>query len=149
MQLITSAQRQKLFDNGRAQRAAIDRQDQALDFEPVVKLFTPDGNATWLLTEFNPDYEGLAFGLCDLGLGEPELGYVSLTELAELRGPLGLPIKVENATFGRWYRTKSHAKLYLHQLERTSERFAEFDLVLLPGRRRRARGRSTWRRPRQ
>ena len=63
MQLITLAPRQKLLENGRAQRAAIDRQDQALDFEPVVKLFTPDGNATWLLTELNPDYEGLAFGL--------------------------------------------------------------------------------------
>jgi hypothetical protein len=52
MRLITSAQRQKLLENGRAQRAAIDRQDQAIDFEPVVKLFTPDGNATWLLTEW-------------------------------------------------------------------------------------------------
>jgi hypothetical protein len=41
MKLITSAQRQKLLENGRAQRAAIDRQDQCLDFEPVVKLFTP------------------------------------------------------------------------------------------------------------
>jgi hypothetical protein len=40
MTFITSAQRQKLFDNGRAQRDAIDRQDQVLDFEPVVKLFT-------------------------------------------------------------------------------------------------------------
>lgn len=93
MLLITSAQRDKLLENGRAQRAAIDRQDQALDFEPVVKLFTPDGQATWLLTELNPDYEGLAFGLADLGLGEPELGYISLTELAEARGPLGLPIE--------------------------------------------------------
>lgn len=93
MHLITLAQRTKLLENGRAQRAAIDRQDQALDFEPVVKLFTPDANATWLLSELNPDYEGLAFGLCDLGLGEPELGYVSLTELAELRGPLGVPVE--------------------------------------------------------
>jgi hypothetical protein len=93
MQLFTLVQRQKLLENGRAQRVAIDRQDQAIDFEPVVKLFTPDGNATWLLTELNPDYEGLAFGLCDLGLGEPELGYVSLTEFAELRGPLGLAIE--------------------------------------------------------
>src|ERR1700728_1338111 len=32
-------------------RAATARQDQALDYEPVVKIFTPDGNATWLLTE--------------------------------------------------------------------------------------------------
>jgi hypothetical protein len=92
MQLITSTQRQKLLENGRAQRAAIDRQDQAIDFEPVVKLFTPDGNATWLLTELNPDID-LAFGLCDLGLGQPELGYVSLLELAAVRGPLGLPLE--------------------------------------------------------
>ena len=92
MQLITSAQRQKLLENGRAQRAAIDRQDQCLDFEPVVKLFTPDGQATWLLTELNPDID-LAFGLMDLGLGEPELGYVSLRELAAIRGPLGLPLE--------------------------------------------------------
>ena len=79
MTLITAAQRQKLLENGRAQREATDRQDQALDFQPVVKLFTADGNATWLLTELNPDID-LAFGLCDLGLGEPELGYVSLVE---------------------------------------------------------------------
>ena len=92
MQLITSAQREKLLENGRAQLAAIDRQDQVIDFEPVVKLFTPYGNATWLLTELNPDID-LAFGLCDLGLGQPELGYVSLLELAAVRGPLGLPLE--------------------------------------------------------
>ena len=38
----------------------------------------------------NPD---IAFGLCDLGLGEPELGTVSLSDLAKLRGKLGLPIE--------------------------------------------------------
>ncbi len=92
MKLITSAQQQKLLENGRAQRAAIDRQDQALDFEPVVKLFTPDGAATWLLTELDV-HTGLAFGLCDLSLGEPELGYVSFAELETVRGPLGLPVE--------------------------------------------------------
>jgi hypothetical protein len=40
MTLITQAQTEQLLANGRAQRAAIDRQDQALDFKPVVKLFT-------------------------------------------------------------------------------------------------------------
>jgi Protein of unknown function (DUF2958) len=34
-----------------------------------------------------------AFGLCDLGMGGPELGYVSLVELAGVRGKLGLPIE--------------------------------------------------------
>jgi hypothetical protein len=81
MTLITSAQRQKLLENGRAQRAALDQKTGVIDFEPVVKIFTPDGNATWLRTELDPNGEYLAFGLGDLGLGDPELGYVSLHEL--------------------------------------------------------------------
>jgi hypothetical protein len=92
MKLITSAQRQELLENGRPQRVALDQKTGAIDFEPVVKLVTPDGNTTWLLTELDPNGY-LAFGLCDLGLGEPELGYVSLHELAAVRGPLGLPLE--------------------------------------------------------
>ena len=92
MQLITAAQRQIFLENGRAQRAALDQRTGAIDFEPVVKIFIPDGNATWLLTELDPNGH-LAFGLCDLGKGEPELGYVSLHELAAARGPLGLPLE--------------------------------------------------------
>jgi hypothetical protein len=60
---------------------------------PVVKLFTPDANATWLISEVDPDDADRLFGLCDLGLGYPELGYVSLAELSALRGPLGLPVE--------------------------------------------------------
>jgi hypothetical protein len=44
------------------------------------------------LTELDPD-GGLLFGLCDLRLGQPELGYVSLAELSTVRGKLGLPIE--------------------------------------------------------
>ncbi|WP_429275229.1 DUF2958 domain-containing protein [Novosphingobium gossypii] len=68
------------------------------DPAPVVKLFTPDAGATWLLTEIDPTDHDRAFGLCDLGLGEPELGYVSLHELADIRGALGLPVE-RDATF--------------------------------------------------
>src|ERR1700691_5825137 len=89
MELITKPQIEQLLANGRAQRAAIDQEAKALDFKPVVKLFTPDAQCTWLLTELDPD-GGLAFGLCDLGLGCPELGYVSLAELRTVRGKLGL-----------------------------------------------------------
>jgi hypothetical protein len=63
------------------------------DLFPVVKLFTPDGAATWLISEVDPDDPDRLFGLCDLGLGHPELGYVSLAELSALRGPLGLPVE--------------------------------------------------------
>ena len=92
MILITKAQTEQLLANGRAQRAAMDNGADALDFKPVVKLFTPDAQCTWLLTELDPD-GGLAFGLCDLGLGCPELGYVTLIELTTVRGNLGLPVE--------------------------------------------------------
>lgn len=56
------------------------------DYTPVVKLFVcVGGNATWLLTELDPD-SNIAFGLCDLGLGFPEVGSVDLTELEEAMG---------------------------------------------------------------
>jgi hypothetical protein len=91
MTLFTKEQNQQLLANGRAQRAAIDHNGDAIDFKPVVKLFTPDAQCTWLLTELDAD--GVAFGLCDLGMGEPELGYVSLVEIRAVRGKLGLPIE--------------------------------------------------------
>jgi hypothetical protein len=56
-------------------------------------MFTPDAQATWLISEMNPADRDTLFGLCDLGLGEPELGYVSLTELQTLRGPWGLLVE--------------------------------------------------------
>lgn len=86
MQLITDEQRQQLLANG-----ADENPDR--DPLPVVKLFTPDANATWLLTELMPAQPDIAFGLCDLGIGFPELGYVSIAELEELRGPLSMPIE--------------------------------------------------------
>ena len=92
MTLITKSQLDRLLKNGRAQRLAIDNAMPAIDFKPVVKLFTPDGAATWLLTELDANGD-LAFGLCDLGFGCPELGYVSLTELRAVRGKLGLPVE--------------------------------------------------------
>ena len=86
--LITDEQRVLLLANGRESL-------QNTDFNPapVVKLFTPDAGATWLLTEIDPDDQDHAFGLCDLGLGAPELGWVSLQELATVRGRLGLPVE--------------------------------------------------------
>jgi hypothetical protein len=58
-----------------------------------VKLFTPDACATWLLSEIDPHDLMRAFGLCDLDLGCPELGWISLTEFAVVRGRLGLPVE--------------------------------------------------------
>ena len=85
---ITDVQLAQLLANGRQSLT-----DEGFDPLPVVKLFTPDAGATWLLTEIDPGDEDHAFGLCDLGLGFPELGNVSLTELATVRGGLGLPVE--------------------------------------------------------
>lgn len=92
--LLTAHDRERLLANGDEQRRQ-QRQnaDTSIDFRPVVKLFTPDAGCTWLLTELDPEDSDVAFGLCDLGLGYPELGYVSLTELATVRGRLGLPVE--------------------------------------------------------
>ena len=86
--LITEAQRVLLLANGRESL-----QNADFDPSPVVKLFTPDAGATWLLTEIDPNDHNHVFGLCDLGLGAPELGWVSLQELATVRGRLGLPVE--------------------------------------------------------
>ena len=86
--LFTEAERAQLLANGIASR-----EKDHIDHVPVVKLFTPDANATWLLTELYPDDPSIAFGLCDLGLGFPELGDVSVTEIEALRGRLGLPVE--------------------------------------------------------
>jgi hypothetical protein len=92
MKLLTKAQREQLLENGRRQAAVKGTPDE-IDFPPVVKLFNPCGAATWLLTEIDPDDETIAWGLCDLGMGFPEFGTVSLTELADYRGRLGLGIE--------------------------------------------------------
>ena len=87
MKLLTKTLIAQLIRNGEASR------EREVDHQPVVKLFTPDANATWLLTELDPEDADRAFGLCDLGLGCSELGYVSLTELEGLRGPMGLKVE--------------------------------------------------------
>lgn len=77
------------------------------DPKPVIKLFTPDAGATWLLSEIDPDDEDLAFGLCDLGMGLPEIGWVRLSELAALRGPMGLPIERDE-----WFKADAELSSY-------------------------------------
>lgn len=100
MNLITDEQRAQMLANGEAVARGEER-----DPMPVVKLFTPDANATWLLTELDPHDGDTAFGLCDLGFGCPELGYVRLSELASVRGSLRLP--VERDVYFRATRTLS------------------------------------------
>jgi DUF2958 family protein len=85
--LVTDEDRVQLLANGAARA-----QGQAIDPFPVVKLFTPDAHATWLLTDLDPADGDNAYGLCDLGLCMPVLGTVRLSDLETIRGPRNLPV---------------------------------------------------------
>ncbi len=88
MELITAELRERLIANAKASKRS---PVSGTDPEPVLKLFTPWAGATWLITELVD--EDIMFGLCDLGMGEAELGYVSLSELQSIKGPFGLRIE--------------------------------------------------------
>jgi DUF2958 family protein len=85
--LITEEQRAQLLANGHAYANG-----KARDPLPVVRLFTPDAHATWLLAALDPADGDTAYGLCDVGIGMPELGHVKLSDLASIVGPLKRPI---------------------------------------------------------
>ena len=79
--LLTSRQREQMLANGRREET-----DVNCDPHPVVKLVLPGLGMVWLLTSLDTESPDIAFGLCDLGFGTPELGSVSLDELAEGAG---------------------------------------------------------------
>ena len=86
--LLTDEQRTQLLANGRITAEGGDH-----DPQPVVKLFTPDAHATWLLASLDPADGDTAWGLIDLGIGMPELGTVKLSDLAGIVGPRQQPIQ--------------------------------------------------------
>jgi len=93
MRLIPDDLRARLLANGA---------NREVDHVPVLKLFDPTGAATWLITEMDPEEPDLLFGLCDLGMGFPELGSVSLAELESVKGRLGLGIERDLDFVGRF-----------------------------------------------
>ena len=74
--LFTQTQFDLLIRNG--SDTSVDR-----DYPPVAKLFLTNTDCVWLISELDPEYPEIAFGLCDLGMGFPELGSVSIAEMEE------------------------------------------------------------------
>jgi len=109
MKLLTKAIEIKLRKNSEVNQNA---DGKTQDFKPVVKMFTPDGAGTWLFTELDSD--DILFGLCDLGMGMPELGYVSLAELRSVRGNLGLPIERD-----KWFKADKMLSEYAQEASNT------------------------------
>jgi hypothetical protein len=104
---ITQAEWEQLYKNGLIQ-AKVKGTSKELDPFAVVKLFHPAGSGTWLLSEIEPDEPDIAWGLCDLGMGFPEFGTVSLQELAELKGFAGLRIARD-----RFFQAKAPISRYI------------------------------------
>lgn len=87
MSLLTDEQRVQLLANGRTRA-----DDPTFDPLPVVRLFTPDAHATWLLAALDPDDGDTAYGLMDVGIGMPELDTVRLSDLSSIVGPHERPV---------------------------------------------------------
>jgi hypothetical protein len=90
----------RLATNGKATRLAQQAGQSEPDHKPAVKIFDPCGAGTWLITESNPDEPDILFGLADLGMGMPELGYISRAELERVKGRLGIGLERD-----RWFST--------------------------------------------
>ena len=87
MEIVTRELNKKLLGNwGRRDRASM----------PVLKVFAPVGAATWVIHSMDPEEQDRLYGLCDLGFGFPELGYVSLSQLQEIQ----LPVKLGTTQVG-------------------------------------------------
>lgn len=86
MTFLTEQQRAQMLANGVARARG-----EAIDLYPVVKLYTLDAGAVWLLVDLDA-HGDRAYGLCDAGTGFPELGHVSLSALEAVRGSRGMRI---------------------------------------------------------
>jgi Protein of unknown function (DUF2958) len=92
---LTAAQYDQLIKNGSAE-------NRDKDHSPVAKLFLPGTGFTWLLTEIDSIDTNIAFGLCDLGMGFPELGYVDLDELGQTFTPYKMSVERDLHFKGRY-----------------------------------------------
>lgn len=89
MTFLTDLQRTQMLANGAARARG-----ETIDPYPVVKLHTLDAGAVWLLVSLDADGDQ-AYGLCDGGIGFPELGTVSLSALEGVRGPRGMRVAAD------------------------------------------------------
>ena len=87
---LTDEQFNRLLANGVSAQHH-EARGELFDPHPVVKLYVPGSGATWLLSAVDPRAPGIAFGLADLGF--PEVGYISLEELEEVRASGRVPLE--------------------------------------------------------
>lgn len=88
MRIFTIAQAERLKENGSPA-------NRDKDHSPVVRLFMPFTNCVWLLSEIDPEYPNVAFGLCDFGS-------VDLDEPFSVTNPLGMRIERDASFQGNY-----------------------------------------------
>jgi hypothetical protein len=88
--LMTPDEHRRLVENGSIINSG-------RDHKPVIKLHIPMIGSAWLLTEIMPVRTNIAFGLCDMGLGSPEIGYVNLDEFLDILDRTNLTTLRDNA----------------------------------------------------
>jgi hypothetical protein len=54
------------------------------------------------VTELDPTDGDTAYGLCDAGIGWPELGTISIRYLESIKGPGGYPIAGDSSFKAKW-----------------------------------------------
>ncbi|HTN46361.1 MAG TPA: DUF2958 domain-containing protein [Flavipsychrobacter sp.] len=107
---FTEEQYKRLLSNG-----SPENRDQ--DHAPVVMLTLPFTACVWLLSEIDPEDPDIAFGLCDLGMGFPELGSVSISELQTVKNPVfKLPV-INDPRFKAAYPMSAYAAAARDQQE--------------------------------
>lgn len=79
----------KLVENNRTRQSNVNRNN------PLGLMHVDGGNHAWLLTDLDPK-TNIAFGLCDLGAGFPELGYVDLNEVNDVCTNLNLKLRFKS-----------------------------------------------------
>lgn len=82
----------KIFTDGVYARLLENAKDHGQDHVPVVSIQAPEHRLIWLLTKVYPKNVDIAFGLCDPGMGFPEIGDVSVSEILRVYACLGLHI---------------------------------------------------------
>ncbi len=87
MLIIDKEMREKLLENGKPE-------NKGENHLPVVQVSILGSDYQWLLTELDPEHQNIAFGLCDLGMGFPEMGYVDLKDIQNLAAMTGLVMPV-------------------------------------------------------
>ncbi len=101
--LLTTQMRQQLQQNG------LSDED---DHVPVARLFSYDNKWSWLLVLQDQEDPDKVLCLADLGIGQPEVGYIRLSWLADY-DIQGIPIYLDtDATLDKplsWYANKARA----------------------------------------